>query len=83
MDKENKLPSRKPTRLKDFDYNAERTYFITICTESRRKILSRIVGHGVPDVPRAKRIQLNSVFALRKRSLTFIPPRRLRNENIT
>ncbi len=53
MDKENKLPSRKPTRLKDFDYNAERTYFITICTESRRKILSRIVGDGVLDVPNA------------------------------
>ena len=53
MDKENKLPSRKATRLNNFDYNAERTYFITICTDSRRKILSRIVGDGVLDVPNA------------------------------
>ena len=64
MDKENKLPSRKPTRLKDFDYNAERTYFITICTESRRKILSRIVGHGVPDVPYILAILLSYGFLI-------------------
>ena len=47
MDKGNELPKRKPTRLKNFDYNAIGGYFITLCTEDRRQILSRIVGVDV------------------------------------
>ena len=55
MDAENKLPERKPTRLKNFDYGTNGAYFITICTQNRRNILStvgdgastsRIVGDG-------------------------------------
>ena len=46
------LPKRKLTRLKNFDYSAMGAYFITICTQNRRPILSRIVGTGVPDCPR-------------------------------
>lgn len=38
----NELKSRKPTRLKDFDYSTNGAYFIMICTQNRRKILSRI-----------------------------------------
>ena len=38
------LPQRKSTRLKYFDYGTTGAYFITICTENRRKILSKIVG---------------------------------------
>ncbi len=49
---ENELPKRKPTRLKNFDYNSTGAYFITICTENRRKILSR-VGVDVLDDPRS------------------------------
>ena len=41
------FPKRKPTRLRDFDYNTGGAYFITICTEKRRNILSRIVGVDV------------------------------------
>ena len=51
MHKEKELPKRKSTRLKDFDYSSAGAYFITICTESRRQILSRIVGGDVPDAP--------------------------------
>ena len=29
------LKSRKPTRLKEFDYNTEGAYFVTICTQGR------------------------------------------------
>ncbi len=47
MDKEKEFPKRKPTRLKKFDYNTTGAYFVTICTENRRKILSRIVGVDV------------------------------------
>ena len=44
---ENELPKRKPTRLQNFDYNTNKAYFITICTENRRKVLSKIVGVDV------------------------------------
>ncbi len=43
MEKENKLSERKPTRIKNFDYNSKGAYFITICTENRRRLLSRVV----------------------------------------
>ena len=49
---ENKFPKRKPTRLKTFDYNAIGAYFITLCTENRRQILSRIVGVDVLGDPK-------------------------------
>lgn len=49
MNKERELKNRKPTRLKGFDYKKIGAYFITICTENRRQILSRIVvGEGSP-----------------------------------
>ena len=43
---ENLLPKRKPNRLNGFDYGAGHSYFITICTQNREKILSHIVGEG-------------------------------------
>lgn len=45
---DNELPIRKPTRLKNFDYGKQRIYFITICTQYRKCILSSIVGEGSP-----------------------------------
>ena len=33
---------RKPNRLKDYDYSQNGAYFITICTDDRKPILSRI-----------------------------------------
>ena len=59
MDKE--LPNRKSIRLKNFDYNSSGAYFLTICTENRRNILSRIVGGDVLDAPQS------DVFYLPKR----------------
>ena len=44
---EDKLPKRKHPRLKGFDYSSNGAYFITICTENRRCVLSRIVGRGL------------------------------------
>ena len=43
--------SRKNTRLQGYDYNTPGAYFLTICTEGRRCLLSRIVGTGVLDGP--------------------------------
>jgi len=51
MDKDKELPKRKPTRFKNFDYSTTGAYFITICTENRERILSRVVGGDVLDAP--------------------------------
>ena len=46
------LPKRKPTRLKEYDYNSEGAYFITICTHNHKNILCDIVGGGAFDAPK-------------------------------
>ena len=40
------LPQRKPNRLFDYDYSTSGAYFVTLCTQDRKKILSSIVGDG-------------------------------------
>ena len=45
-------PKRKVIRLPDYDYSTPGAYFVTICTQDRRRVLSEIVvGDGVPDIP--------------------------------
>ena len=41
---ENKLPKRKPNRLKNYDYSSIGAYFITICTENRKNYFWKSVG---------------------------------------
>ena len=41
---EKNLPQRKQIRLKEFDYSQEGYYFITICTQNRKPILSQIIN---------------------------------------
>ena len=45
------LPKRKPNRLPFYDYDKEGAYFLTICTQDRKCLLSRIVGGGALDAP--------------------------------
>ena len=45
------IPKRKPTRLKQHDYNQNGYYFITICTRNKEKLLCDMVGDGIYDVP--------------------------------
>ena len=45
------LPERKPNRLGYYDYSQNGCYFVTICTQNRRKILSTIVGTPLPGCP--------------------------------
>ena len=52
MNKNNNLPNRKNTRLKDFNYNSIGAYFITLCVEDRYQVLSKIVGGDVLDAPK-------------------------------
>jgi len=40
----NKMPERKQTRLKDYDYSQNGYYFITICTHNRQNLFGEIVG---------------------------------------
>lgn len=42
------LPQRKPNRVENYDYSTSGGYFITICTQDRKRILSDIVGDGSP-----------------------------------
>ncbi len=40
----NELPKRKNLRLQGYDYSSEGCYFLTICTENRKNLLSKVVG---------------------------------------
>ncbi|MGI6265051.1 MAG: transposase [Acutalibacteraceae bacterium] len=42
------LPKRKSTRIRGYDYATNGAYFVTLCTQGRRTILSRVVGEGFP-----------------------------------
>ncbi len=42
------FPERKTVRLENYDYSQAGAYFITLCTENRKRILSNIVGEGFP-----------------------------------
>ena len=44
---EKDFPKRKHPRLDHYDYSTAGAYFITICTQNRRCLLSRIVGRGL------------------------------------
>ena len=46
-DTENELSRRKHPRLDNYDYGSAGAYFVTICTQNRRCVLSRIVGRGL------------------------------------
>ena len=46
------LPNRKPTRLKNYDYSSNGIYFVTICTQNKKRIFKiDPVGNGLCAVP--------------------------------
>ncbi len=46
------LSQRKHPRLNNYNYSSVGAYYITICTQNRRCLLSHIVGRGLaPAVP--------------------------------
>ena len=47
MNNEKELPKRKHPRLDNYDYSSAGAYFVTICTQNRRCVLSRVVGRGL------------------------------------
>ena len=52
---------RKTPRLKDFDYSSINAYFITICTQNKKCILSQIVGTGVLDCPKIELTRFGAI----------------------
>ena len=46
------LPQRKKIRIGEYDYSQCGAYFVTICTQNRRPILSNIVGDDAHIVPK-------------------------------
>ena len=57
------MKSRHTTRLPDYDYNTPGAYFLTICVENRKCLLSRIVGTGLLDGPDIELLQYGKVAA--------------------
>ena len=53
------IPNRKPNRIVGYDYSQNGAYFITICTQDRKKILSNIsVGTPLPGCPQKPCVEL-------------------------
>ena len=55
------LPKRKPNRLPCFDYSTPGAYFVTICTQNRKCILSEIVGGGARDAPHSRLTEMGLI----------------------
>ena len=55
--------SRKITRLPEYDYSTPGAYFLTICTQNRKCLLSRIVGTGVLDGPKIELLPYGEIAA--------------------
>lgn len=66
------LPKRKAIRLKEYDYSLAGCYFITLCVQGRRCILSEItVGEGLAPPG----VRLTEAGALAEEQLRQIPKR--------
>lgn len=61
------LQTRKPNRLKNYNYSQNGAYFITICTKDRKHILSKIeiepttVGNAVLGIPSVKLLKYGKI----------------------
>ena len=60
------LPKRKHPRMKFFDYSSNNSYFVTICTQNRKNILSNIVNGSVV-LTKLGEITKNELLALETR----------------
>ena len=57
-------PSRKRTRLKDYDDSAPGLYFLTVCTKEKQNRLGNIVGCGIYDAPKCILSQTGQVVEM-------------------
>lgn len=72
-------PKRKNLRLKEYDYSKVGAYFVTICTEGRKQILSEIivdniVGRDDPGTPNdVIRVSLTEIGKIAEKYINLIP----------
>ena len=70
---DNKLPKRKDLRLRQYDYSSKGAYFVTICIQDRKRILSDIakpsVGVGALDDPITPQIRLTEIGKITEKYL--------------
>lgn len=64
-------PQRKHVRLRDYDYGQNGAYFVTICTQGRRCVLSEIVGRGLAPAV----VRLTNCGCLIEKELQLLPLR--------
>ena len=64
------LPKRKHPRLKEYNYSSEGVYFVTICTQNKRQLLSKIVGRGL-----APAVKLTDYGEIAEQQLLLLPER--------
>ena len=55
------MNTRKQIRLPNYDYSDNGAYFITICTKDKKKVLGKVVGDGILDVPQSNVIGKENV----------------------
>ena len=68
------FPKRKPVRLPDYDYSAPGAYFVTVCTQDRRCVLSRITVGALHEAP-AVSLQLTETGRIVKEVIEMLPSR--------
>ena len=74
MDNEKQLPKRKHPRLDNYDYSSAGAYFITICTQNIRCVLSRIVGRGLAPAETTE-VEYTSLGELAEKQLFLLEDR--------
>ena len=60
------FPKRKHPRMKFFDYSSNGSYFVTICVQNRKQILSSVVDNNVVLTPYGE-IAKNELLNIEKR----------------
>jgi len=66
-------PTRKPARLRGYDYSRPGAYFVTICAKGKRNLFSEVVGGGALDAPKTRLTQIGEIVDKYIRSTNSIP----------
>ena len=70
---EKELPHRKHPRLDCYDYSSDGYYFVTICTQNRRCLLSNIVGRE--HAPAEKEVEYTELGKIAEQQLHLLEKR--------
>ena len=68
------LPKRKQIRLPDYDYSTPCVYFVTVCTQDRRCILSDIAVGALHEAP-AVSVRLTQIGQIVDETIRSLPAR--------